>query len=56
MIEFERFFKVLERDAEGITIEYYNKKMMFLGQDVIESANVDFELDALRGMGVEEVK
>lgn len=37
-------------------IEYYNKKMECMGHDVVESVNIDFELDAIRSMGIKEVK
>lgn len=56
MIEFERYFKVLEREEGGVTIKYYNKKMQMMGHDVIGTANVDFELDAIRSLGIKEVK
>ncbi len=56
MIEFERFFKVLERAEDAVEIEFYNKKMQVMGHDVWKGVNVEDELDAIRGMGIKEVK
>lgn len=57
MIEFERYFKVLEQEEDWLVIEYYNKKMEIMGQDTIKGRyDIDFELDAVISLGIIEVK
>ena len=56
MIEFERFFKILEYEEDAVEIEFYNKKMQVMGRDVWKGVNVEEELDVVRSMGIKEVK
>ena len=51
-IEFERYFKVLECSGDGAYIEYYNKRMKFIGRDTWKGVDVEEELEVLRSMGV----